>query len=165
VIAVGVLAAALMASFGAAKATADASGTPVTTTNDTITNLYPTIVADPKLQLVSIRVSGQRVELKLLCTFAACEVNAGLTTIEHLRSGRATLLSAAGEGKHTRAVTVGSTHQSLKIFPGKTVTVTVTLNGTGVTLLHRFQRLPTRAAVELVDGAPVTTIHRTLELG
>jgi hypothetical protein len=125
-----------------------------------ITNLTPTIVAAPNLVLLSVRVSGDRVKLRFACAFAACKLAARLATSEHLRSGRTNSLSASGHAKHTRTVRIGSSE--FTILPGKTGTLLLKLNATGMRLLESFDSIPASAMIALTNGQPVTTIKRTL---
>ncbi len=71
-------------------------------------------------------------------------------------------LSASGHGKHTRIVKIAS--GKLVILPGKTATITLKLDSTGVSLLKSFSSLPAKATITLTDSKPVTTLHRNLKV-
>ncbi len=143
-------------------ATAQQTTTAVPQTTTSPTNLLPTIAPSPALKLISLARSGDRVEVRLACVFAACDVTAVLTTIEHLRSGSTTSLSASGHGRDTRTVEVGL--GKLRILPGKTIALTVKPTATGLRLLQSFASIPTEATIELTNGDPVKTIRRIFTL-
>jgi len=145
---------------GTTDATSPQTTTTATTTTTPFTNLAPTIVATPRMVLLSVRVTGDRVEVKVACTFAACKLTTTLTTLGHVHSGRTNSLSASGHEKHTRTLKIGST--GLKILPGRTGTLTLKLNATGLRLLESFHRIPASAMIALTNGQPVITLHRTL---
>ncbi len=149
--------------FGAAAADAASGGSAATAPQTTSpTNLLPTIAPSPALKLISLARSGDRVEVRLACVFAACDVTAVLTTIEHLRSGSTTSLSASGHGRDTRTVEVGL--GKLRILPGKTIALTVKPTATGLRLLQSFASIPTEATIELTNGDPAKTIRRIFTL-
>lgn len=138
-----------------------AAVTPATTVTPaaTSTSVTPAAVIAPTLKLVKLTVSHGKVKVTLLCAFAACKVNANLTT--HVRSakGKSASLSANGRGK---AVTVASTKLSLGV--NQKHTFTLKLNKRGASLLKRFGKIPAVASFKLTNTKPAKTIHHNVRV-
>lgn len=118
-------------------------------------------VIGPSLKLGSIAVASSGLEIKLSCKKTTCDVNAALTTVEHLRGKTVTKLTASGHGKHTKLVKIGSA--KFKISAGKSETLMLKLNARGEQLLGQFHALPTKAAFELTNGKG-KTVQRTVTI-
>jgi uncharacterized delta-60 repeat protein len=142
-------------------APATTTGTIPTATVSTTPPVTPAI-ATGRLRLVSLKASHGRIKIRLACTGASCLATGGLTTLEHLISGRTASLSSGGHGKHTRTVRVASLN--LKLQAGRTRTFTIKLNRTGRRLLAAFRRIPARARIRLISAADVQTVNRRITL-
>jgi hypothetical protein len=82
---------------------------------------------------------------------ASCEVESTLTTIKKLRHGRLVAVSGRRHPKNrTEKVTVGSS--KLTIPAGQKVTISISLNATGKSLLARFRALPVHLSVVQISG-------------
>jgi hypothetical protein len=116
----------------------------------------------------SLKLGRERVFLTLSCSAAGrgpCQVQLALTTVEHLRSGKVTALTAAR--KRSKTVTIGSLKATLAT--GTKRRFAIPLNRTGHRLLHHFHKLPFKlTARRLGTGAakpPVLfTLAATLKL-
>ncbi len=80
-----------------------------------------------------------------------CALKAALTTVERLRGGHPSALSASAAAARSKRVTVGSVAATLAA--GTRQTITIRLNATGRALLARFHKLPARLAVVQQDVA------------
>jgi uncharacterized delta-60 repeat protein len=118
-------------------------------------------VLGPSMKVVSIKADSKGVHIKLSCQTAACDVDASLATVEHLKGRKITRLSASGKGKQTRTVKVGSA--KLRLAAGMTETVTLKLNGTGKNLLRRFKSIPAKASFVITDSHN-NTLERTFKI-
>jgi hypothetical protein len=117
----------------------------------------------PVLTLLSSKVSGQSVLMRLGCAGVACGGEALLTVREKLSSGKlvAVLAGHAKPREPYKTATVGVSHFTLA--PGQTLSATVALNATGRKLLGRFGRLPvTLAVVAATSKAAVATRSLTI---
>ncbi len=114
----------------------------------------PAPVAVAKVSRLKLR--GHALSFKVTCGGAVCSGSGTLTTTELLRA-RTIRLARAHLIK--RRHTVG--RKAYRVAPGKSRTVTVRLNRTGVKLLKRFHRLPVRLSVTLkrANGKPKTVKH------
>jgi hypothetical protein len=86
-----------------------------------------------------------------------CYFTETLTTVETIAGGKVSTIRAAGKGKPTtQTVVVGQ--KKVKVRGGRTVTVTVNLNGTGRQFLKRFGNVPVTFRVELLRAGKLVTI-------
>lgn len=131
----------------AAPATTTPSPAPVT----------PAQVVAPALKLVKLTVSHGKIKATLMCAFAACQVNANLST--HVRKGKGASLSANGHGP---AVTVAAAKLTLGI--NQAHTFTIKLNKAGRKLLARFKRIPATASFKLSNTTPAKAITHRLTI-
>ena len=101
------------------------------------------------------------VTVKLFCApsaLAPCRATETLTTTETTRGGRPVALRASTRRK-SRTVKVAT--KRVMIHPGRTVTVTVKLNGTGRKLLTRFGKLPVTLKITLLQNGRHATVANT----
>jgi uncharacterized delta-60 repeat protein len=145
-----------------ATPTAPNATTTITSTASSTQSVTPALKAAPKLRLLSIKVKHGKLIVKLGCAGAACKVSSGLTTLEHLISGKTASLSSGGHGKHTRSVKIGSLKLTLQA--GQTRTFTVKLNRTGRKLMAAFHRIPSTASFKLTNGQPAKTIKHKIRI-
>jgi hypothetical protein len=111
--------------------------------------------ASPTLAPIGGLNTSGSVGFSLVCRAAAgavCHVFARLTTFEKLLGTRITAVSATARKRHSRLVIIGS--RSASVPAGRSVAVTVPLNGTGRRLLAQFKRLPAMLKITLLDTKP-----------
>jgi hypothetical protein len=116
----------------------------------------PLLLPVPALTVLSAKVVGQSVVIRLGCADATCTGEALLTAREKLRAGKLIAVAARHAKVKTtyRRVTVGVAHLTLQA--GQTLSVTAALNATGRKLLASFGKLPVTLTVSsLVAKAPV----------
>lgn len=128
---------------------------PVTTATGTTgpATVTPAQAITPTLKLVKLSVSHGKIRITLLCAFAACRVDADLTTHVHPHKGKTGSLSAGGHGK---TVTVASTKLNLGV--NVIHTFTLELNRAGRKLLARFTKIPAEASFKLTNRTPAKTV-------
>jgi hypothetical protein len=92
-----------------------------------------------------------------------CYFTETLTTVETISGGKVSTIRAAGKGRTKKTVVVG--RKKVKVRGGRTVAVTVGLNGTGRQLLKQFGNVPVTFSVQLLRaGKPVTIARRKLTI-
>jgi PKD domain len=127
--------------------------TPTATTQPTPLSGTVTNPAPPHLTVLGkLVVTGNKVTLKLACTgTAACSrIDVTETTVEKQKTRK-------------RIVRVASA--ALRLNPGQTKSVTLTLNGTGNAMLKRFATLPITITVTMTTARTTATVkaaHATL---
>jgi hypothetical protein len=142
-----------------------------TTAGTTKTAAATTATTSTSTSAATLTVSGVptvkagAVTYTLTCTGPAgstCKATGTLTLTETLKSPGNHVASVSAAKKKKKTVTVGS--QSTSIAAGKSVTVTVALNGAGRKLLAQFGKLPAHLTIESVSstGAQSTLLTKTL---
>jgi hypothetical protein len=111
-------------------------------------------------QVGSAKAANGKVSFTIVCTGTAgtsCEVESTLSTAERTRNGKPVAVAARRHPRiRSTTVTVGSS--KLTIPAGQKVTITLTLNATGSSLLARFGRLPVHLSVVLVSAGHRSTV-------
>jgi CSLREA domain-containing protein len=119
----------------------------------------------PRTTVSGIHGAAGGVSLAIGCAgapaAAVCSGEGSLLTTERYVGRK--LVSLARARRHTKTVTVGS--QPFTLHAGRTLKMTIPLNGTGISLLRRFGRLPVELVVSLKAPAGSLTLamrHLTL---
>ncbi len=115
--------------------------------------------------IAAFKLNGAKLTAELSCAGSpsqSCTGTLALSTLEHLRSGKLTALSASHKTKkQSRTVLLASA--SYVIAAGTSQTLTITLNATGRQLLAKYHRLPAELTLT-PPGTKSAVASRTIKI-
>jgi hypothetical protein len=117
-----------------------------------------------KISVGQVKVKGSAATVAVTCKGAtSCQVSLGLSVKETLIGKRIIKVSAGKPGGKRRHKLVKLGGANATVGAGKTVRITVKLNGTGRGLLSKRHHLKTKLTVtQRSSGKTVAVVHRTL---